>query len=157
MSLSPNYAKEVGDWLTGLSSWDVWLTVTSREPRSLPAWRRGLTRYIDKVEATSSFWGVEHGSRHGRLHAHALLGWDAKEAQQLGPEWSGILGWEEDREPGRGNDLVMPSIRELWRLAYTRFGRSHVDRYDPNQGAGHYVSKYVSKQLTDWDFHAHHR
>ena len=88
------------------------------------------------------------------------LSWDGTPRKRSNSDLSGrgYLDGRKIENPAGGNDLVMPSIRELWRLASTRFGR--VPRGPAMtliRGAGHYVSKYVSKQLTDWDFHAHHR
>ncbi len=31
------------------------------------------------------------------------------------------------------------------------FGRTHVTEYDPMRGAHHYVGKYMTKRLTDFD------
>ncbi len=55
----------------------------------------------------------------GRYHFHALLG---------GLPGIYILPW--------------------WKWWFTRYGRSKIERYDPKLKASHYVTKYVTKQLT---------
>jgi hypothetical protein len=46
--------------------------------------------------------------------------------------------------------LIKPQARELWRYCYDKWGRSHVDVYEPSVGASGYVAKYVSKEITEW-------
>jgi hypothetical protein len=47
-----------------------------------------------------------------------------------------------------GNTERLPvfRIRELWKA-----GWSHVKPYDPRKGASYYITKYVSKELAEWD------
>ncbi len=127
------YATEVGNWLDTLAPWNFWCTFTYRYPPSLPAVRRSMCRFDEEVSPSLMFWGSESGACTGRNHVHALLYFD-------------------------DNRLSMPlfgavpiSARAIWAKGFKRFGRSHVDTFDPERGASHYVSKYVSKRISDWD------
>ena len=156
MSVSPHYAREVGDWLGGLAPWDVWFTITTREPRSPAAWRRGMQRFVKRTAATHAFWGIETGSKFGRLHAHGLLHWGAAPGvleSRVPPKVNPLPGDEEVVRRTTAN-VLRPPNHALWRDCNLRFGRSQFIDYDPSRGAAHYVSKYVSKKMTDWDIHA---
>ena len=129
------YATQLGDWLDSFGRWDYWMTVTSREPWSVPAWRRNFARYWNAQKDTSApdriFWGTEEGKKLGRTHVHALVWWN--------PERDDLLH--------RG----APASHVLWDSLFRKFGRTHVDRFEQGKGAAHYVGKYVSKQLADYD------
>ena len=127
------YATEVGNWLDTLAPWNFWCTFTYRYPPSLPAVRRSMCRFNEEISPSLMFWGSESGACTGRNHVHALLYFDE-------------------------NRISMPLLGEvpisaygLWSKAFKRFGRSHVDVFDRKLGASHYVSKYVSKRLSDFD------
>jgi hypothetical protein len=47
--------------------------------------------------------------------------------------------------------FYVPPAQFLWHDWFERHGRAHIDRFDPKRGATHYVTKYVSKQLADYD------
>lgn len=136
-----------GPWLQG-HQWSHWATLTFRPPRP----REGLgkarpyghkrvivgpseqfaheafadfIRRLDnpRVPTVAWFRGDEFG-RAGRRHMHALLG-----------------GRLEGLPEGSGEQW----ITEQW-----RHGWAKVDRYDPERGAGHYVAKYVTKDMGDY-------
>jgi hypothetical protein len=47
---------------------------------------------------------------------------------------------------GNTERLPVQLLREQWRNGFTR-----ILTYDPARGAAHYVGKYVTKQLAEWD------
>ena len=50
-------------------------------------------------------------------------------------------------------NMVMPRIKaagNFWELSYGRIW--HIERYDPGRGAGHYLCKYVTKDMVDFDW-----
>ena len=127
------YATEVGNWLDTLAPWNFWCTFTYRYPPSLPAVRRSMCRFNEEISPSLMFWGSESGACTGRNHVHALLYFDENRISMP------LFG------------AVPISSRAIWSKAFKRFGRSHVDVFDPERGASHYVAKYVSKRLSDWD------
>ena len=94
------------------------------DPISMPAVRRAVGRYCLKLKPAAIWWATEEGGRFGRHHVHALM--------RLTP-----------------NQL---RYKNPWSQAFRWFGRSEVEEYDPEKGASHYVSKYVTKELADFDF-----
>lgn len=132
------YQQAVGDWLGSLGDWTHWYTLTdkyaaqaSENPRSLKSWRRGVQDWRKSLGSPPLFFGVEP-SRRGS-HVHGLISLPRLEEQAgLG------LGERSDW------DKMTDDMRR-------RFGRVDLEAYDPDKGAAHYVSKYVSKRLTDWD------
>ena len=120
-----HYAEEVGNWLDTLAPWDFWATFTYRYPPSLPAVRRSIERFSAEVSPSLMFWGSESGACTGRNHVHALLHFGKPDLGFVAPV----------------------SAHALWSVAFRRFGRSHVDAFEPERGASHYVAKYVSKQI----------
>lgn len=129
----PHYTKEVGEWLDGVSPWTFWATFTYRNSPSLPSVRRSMSRFNEEISPSLMFWGSESGACTGRNHVHALLYFDENRISMP------LFG------------AVPISSRAIWSKAFKRFGRSHVDVFDPERGASHYVAKYVSKRLSDWD------
>jgi hypothetical protein len=47
---------------------------------------------------------------------------------------------------GNTERLPVAMMRQEWRNGFTR-----ILSYDPSRGAAHYVAKYVTKQLAEWD------
>jgi hypothetical protein len=106
-----------------VAPWQYWFTGTFADEYSLPAARRAAQRYVERSGAALAFWGTESGTVTGRNHLHGLLHYDSS----------------------------VPSARSLWRLWHRAYGRAHVDQFDQEKGAAHYVSKYVARQLADYD------
>lgn len=45
----------------------------------------------------------------------------------------------------------METAETMWTLGYRMFGRTLIEPFNPDLGAAHYVSKYVTKRLADFD------
>lgn len=127
-----------GDWLDSLQydelgelarPWTYWGTLTRADPLTARGWRRAVEGHIERVRPSHAFWGVESGRVNGRLHAHILYGYNL----------------EDDLYGG-----VVPADK-IWDDWYRRHGRAHVDAFEQERGAAHYVSKYVTKDLGDYD------
>lgn len=110
--------------------WDHFLTLTFRR-ESVPDFaRRAWLSYVRRVEHLADmpltwFYGTEYGTL-GRLHLHALtLNTGQLSIAQLHREWF---------QPP-------PQSRGLTKIAV----------YSPLLGASHYVAKYVTKDLADYD------
>jgi hypothetical protein len=129
----------MGEWLGQLAPWDVFSTWTFSRPVQLGGamfWARRHLRWLEKVAAQGvyGFLGVERGATGGLLHLHALLG----NLGHLKPYCGKRLA---PGEWGRSCCMV-----HAWPCGYAR-----VLPYDPKLGAAHYVSKYVTKRLAEWE------
>jgi hypothetical protein len=129
----------MGEWLGQLAPWDVFTTWTFARPVQLGGvmyWTHRHLRWLEKAAAQPiyGFLGVERGNRGGLLHVHALVG----NVGHLRPFCGARLS------PGEwGKDCCMV---HAWPCGYAR-----VLPYDSKLGARCYVSKYVAKQLAEWE------
>lgn len=129
----------MGEWLGGLAPWDVFSTWTfSRLVRVNGAvyWARRHLTWLEKAaqQPIYAFLGVERGQNGGLLHVHALVGnvghlktycGERLEAGTWGCTCCQVHAWP--------------------------CGIARVLPYDPKLGAAHYVSKYITKRLAEWD------
>jgi len=129
----------MGSWLGRLAPWDVFATWTFDRPVNPAGAMYWTKRHLGWIEKTAkqpiyAFVGVERGDRGGLLHVHALIG----NVAHLKPYCDNRLApgtW------GRSCCLV-----HAWPCGYAR-----VFRYDPQLGAKHYIVKYVTKRLAEWE------
>jgi len=129
-----------GTWLDSMQEggaypWHYWTTYTFQLEPTARAIRRHVTRHLDRIGVARAFWGMEAGKVNGRLHAHALLHFR-----------EGMSGDPEDR-------VGVPPKERIWHDWHRLHGRAHVAVYESGKGAAHYVAKYVTKQLADYDMH----
>jgi hypothetical protein len=122
---------EMGAWLNTYD-WDMWGTMefdkdlilkdTIRAKRHFATW---IKNDIHKPGRTVSyFMAVERFADNIRTHIHFLLnGVGDMQYKQVGQPW-----WERYH------------------------GYAYIEKYDPLLGANHYITKYVTKELCDWDF-----
>lgn len=130
-----------GQWLSELFQWDWFVTMTFRDPPvdtpwrlwTKPGWAYAKRAWRGFVQAAQPALGqlawvrcFEIQRDRGVVHIHALVG------------------------------NVDPSVRRMdmvdW--AWERYGISRVLEYDPGQGAGYYLSKYLAKDLADIEISA---
>jgi len=129
----------MGEWLGDLAPWDVFSTWTFSRPVHVHGamyWARRHLRYLEKKaqQPVYAFLGAETGERGGLLHVHALVGNVAH-----------LKGWCGERlEPGKWG-------RTCCMLHSWPAGIARVFPYDPKLGAAHYVSKYITKRLAEWE------
>ena len=118
---------EFTPWLASVSPWTLFITVTFALPRPAYAAMSVLAhvhRVIDKgVEVRNLFLGTEpHKS--SLLHVHGLLS----------TRWT----------------LERAGRYYLWQNLFKTFGRSGVKLIYDKSGVADYVTKYVVKDLTEW-------
>ena len=126
-----------GDYLTDLARWDWWFTGTFEYEATLGTARRAANSFTRHFEPFTGAYAIESRERWrsehrgSNVHLHALV------------------------EVEKGRPSLYPSDPEDWWEA--RFGFAVVKRFDPEQGAGHYVAKYATKDLhedhTSWDLY----
>lgn len=129
----------MGEWLSGLAPWDVFSTWTFSRPVHVNGalyWARRHLRYLESTaeQPIYAFTGVERGENGGLLHVHALVG----NVGHLKPYCGARLA------PGRWGSTCCQV--HAWPC-----GISRVLPYDPKLGAAHYVSKYITKRLAEWE------
>lgn len=114
-------------WLDQLTDWTYWATLTFRDAYSTESARRAMNVFLNATSPAICWWGVEQGEVGGRTHIHCLL------------------------------DFKTPIMAQaVWQWWFDRYGRAHVDAFDQEKGATHYVSKYVTKEAADYDLHTDH-
>jgi hypothetical protein len=138
---SPNdILKEVmGTWLGQLAPWDVFATWTFDRVVQLNGavfWAKKQLRWIEGVagQPIYAFYTVERGTNGGLLHLHALVGNVGHLKTFCGQRL----------KPGTWRQSCC--LVHGWPCGYAR-----VFSYDPQLGAKHYVAKYVTKRLCEWE------
>jgi len=128
-----------GNWLTEMAEWEWFVTMTFRDPPHLPgrgtwtkpgwgyakkAWREFQAVTMPAVDRRRWVRCFEMQEWRGVPHIHALV--------------AGV-------DPGiRRMDMVD------W--AWTNYGQARILPYDPSKGAGYYLCKYLSKEMSDIEF-----
>lgn len=125
--------EQYANWLTPLP-WSHWATCTTGYAMTLPSARRAMDRFhkfLSKAGKTEMFWAAEPFDAKDGYHTHALLNVpDAFHYKNIVDLWQKASG---------GTNL------QKWQ-------RIDLQRYDPTKGAGHYLSKYITKGISDYDF-----
>lgn len=122
----------MGSWLKGYD-WTHWVTFTTPYEMTMKSARRAMHRVhnnFDTQGPCTMFWAAEPFDVKDGYHTHALL----KVHSQMS----------------------FKTIFDLWQKASGgkkgNYSRIDIQEYKKELGAGHYVSKYITKQLSDYDF-----
>jgi len=140
------------DWLG--TDWAAFATLTFRgHPPGTGRCRKShdrLVRWLDRTHASPPryFVGYEVGEQ-GRGHLHALYhGIRVFPLQRT----LGAIGAGSSTGAGLGTggstEVPFLWLSEWWRR---EFGRAQVVPYNPDRGAGYYLTKYVTKELGWFD------
>lgn len=124
---------DYSNWLTPLP-WTHWATCTTGYEMTLKSARRAMERYhkyLSKAGSCTMFWAAEPYDCKDGYHTHALIA--------LPPS------------------LNYKNAIDLWQTAsggknLQKWQRIQLETYNPKLGAGHYISKYVTKGFSDFDF-----
>jgi len=127
--------------------WDYFFTFTTAYHLSVPAARRLMVRYMDSLnsmpvfgETPHCFFVLERHKDRPSVHIHGLL---------QAPCLSANTCWEQYQRISGGRKLVKDASGDLKPAAYNR---AEVKKYLDTGGAEAYVTKYLTKELLDWDF-----
>lgn len=124
---------ELAEWLNG-QNWNLWTTLSTSYELTLPAARRSMIRFHDKVSQTNScrvFWASEKFDVKDGFHLHTLWSFD----NQI-----------HDRE-------TYGQFVKDWRtVCNTNSANVYSETFKKDWGACKYLSKYITKQITDYDF-----
>jgi len=125
--------QDYGNWLNGYN-WQYFGTFTTGYEMTIRTARRsmeGLFRELLKAGKTNMFWVAESFELKDGYHTHALLSVpEVLQYKNIIDIWQKVSGG---------------SSRGVW-------NRIDLQKYNKARGAGYYVSKYVTKRLTDYDF-----
>ena len=121
---------QMSQWLNK-SPWQIWFTGTFTPEqfyRDTIKTKGAFNKFIEKLsvdfdkQEIEYFLAIERFAFGDECHCHALI--------------RGLEG------------LTYRQIGETWRDLY---GREKVEGYDPTRGANYYLTKYITKELCDWD------
>jgi hypothetical protein len=116
--------------------WTHWVTLTTKSPLSLSSARRGVIRLVNvlklRVNFNECFFASEPFDCKVGYHIHMLINASVK----------------------TGNTDMLYEIRSAWRDAMREpNARVSVSTYNPEGNAAGYVSKYIQKWLSDYDYY----
>jgi hypothetical protein len=130
----PQMAKNgLADWLN-VQDWDLWTTLSTSYELTLPGARRAVTRFHDKRSKFSPcrvFFATEKFDVKDGFHLHSL--------------------WKFE-----GNIFKKENYKDFvadWRtVCRTDKANVYSEKYYKEFGAHKYISKYITKEITDYDF-----
>lgn len=125
----------MGEWLGGMD-WDYWATLTTRRELTLKSARRaamGFEKFLSKAGNTQIFFAVEPFDIKEGYHLHALMKLPTNLSyRNIVEVWQHVSGNKKKRKGKEWNAIKL-------------------EKYNPKLGAGHYLSKYITKELSDYD------
>lgn len=129
--------KNFGDFLNG-RTWSHWITLTTQRELTLKGARRAMVRLQDnllkKKIHTNIFWASEPFDIKEGQHLHCVVE---------------FIGMDKDQD----NKKIYLEFVESWRtVVQEQKARIQGERYDNSKGATYYLSKYIQKKMSDYDF-----
>lgn len=117
------YRQAVASMVDYYQPWDWWATFTFEgEFREYSA-RKAFLRFIHSFENVKYFYAIESNRFRDGTHVHACVG-----------------------------NVYDVSRRETWRKWFERYGRCHIEPYNPGKNCGEYMTKYMLKKSAfAWD------
>lgn len=110
-------------WLS-MYDWDWWATFTFRTDKSPEGAKKAFLRFIRKIKQNVYFFlAIEWHKWRDSTHCHSLIG-NVAEIRRL-------------------------DVMDAW---YEKYGIARIYAYDNNLGAKYYLTKYIFKEMADWDF-----
>jgi hypothetical protein len=130
---------EMGNWLGEVAAWDAYATWTFNRIITVNGamfWAKRHIKWLEKAaeQKVYGFVAAEKGLSGGLIHLHALLG-NVKHMQIFCGNILAAEFW--------GQKCC---LTHAWPCGYAR-----VFPYDPLLGAKHYVGKYITKDLAEWE------
>lgn len=116
-------SRAFGDWLNRYK-WDWWATFTFRRDIGPAGAKKSLTRFLSQQKRGATwFQALEWHRYRDSVHIHSLV--------------------------GNVSDLRRLSVMDEW---FKKYGIARIWPYQEEKGARYYLSKYIIKELADWDF-----
>lgn len=129
---------ELGNFLD-TQPWDLWCTLTTRHELTLNAARRSIVRFANNLHNTKKlpvtiFWASEKFDLKDGFHIHSLI------------RFNNELEWK-----GNTREKFKEVVNSWQVVNNTKEVRLHAERFNQGRGACSYLSKYITKQITDYD------
>jgi hypothetical protein len=166
----PKKIVEIGGWVDGVRSWDVFVTATFRpqvrrwkNPAGFAALETGIAKGAERRSTLSSSDFTQRLASHtpGMGYVQRFFSaWVQGLTQRLLQRVDYFVGFEAGTQSGANHfhaliaadGLRDYSRTELWQDLFTSAGRSLVLPFDPGRGAGWYLAAaYVGKKQLGWD------
>ena len=141
------FKSEYGGFINSLD-WHYYCTFTTGYEMTLKSARRSMERFHKILSKNTGnirfFWVAEPFDVKEGFHTHALLYFDNTQLN--------------DYSSGK-NSNGFSAIKKAWEIAaggkYNAKGKNGIRgryvRYKANKGAAHYLGKYLSKSMSDYD------
>jgi hypothetical protein len=129
-------SKQYGAWLGSHQDWTYWVTLTTRYELTLQSARRLTDKFYKEIARAGDsriFWAAEPFDTKEGHHVHAML-----KVSELLPFSYVINSWQ----VATGNR----------RMEKKKWNRIDCQKYNPKLGAAHYCGKYITKNLSDYDY-----
>jgi hypothetical protein len=123
----------LGNWLNE-REWHLWTTLSTGYELTLPGARRSIIRFHDRVSKTNPcqvFWASEKFDVKDGFHLHTLWKFQNK-----------IYDKETYRQ----------FVKDWRTISNTKSANIYSEKYKKDMGAHKYISKYITKQITDYDY-----
>jgi len=129
--------KNFGDFLNG-RTWSHWITLTTKRELTLKGARRAMVRLQDNLLKknihTNIFWASEPFDIKEGQHLHCVVE---------------FIGMDKEQD----NKKIYLDFVDSWRTVVLEpKARILGERYDNSKGATYYLSKYIQKKMSDYDF-----
>lgn len=129
----------MGNWLGELAPWDAFVTWTFGRivtANGAMFWGKRHLKWLEKAaeQPVYGFVAAEKGGNGGLIHLHGLLG----NVKHMNFYCGNRLATGQF-----GNKCC---LTHAWPCGYAR-----VFPYNPKLGAKHYVAKYITKDLAEWE------
>lgn len=132
-NLRENAKNGLAQWLNN-QQWNLWTTLSTGYELTLPAARRSMLRFHDKVSQTNPskvFWAAEKFDVKDGFHLHTLWKFDNK---------------IHDKE------TYQKFVNDWRTCCKTKSANVYSKTYKMEMGAHKYISKYITKEVTDYDY-----
>jgi len=166
----PKKIVEIGGWVDGLRSWDLFVTTTFRSQirrwknsAGFAALETGIAKGAERRSTLSSRDFTQRLASHTPSAGYVqrfFSGWVEGLTEKLRQRVDYFVGFEAGTQSGANHfhallaadGLRDHSRRELWQDLFDSAGRSLVLPFDPGRGAGWYLAAaYVGKKQLGWD------
>jgi len=160
MDLSRTGQETMAKWLNQ-TLWDIFLTITFRDERRsilgiIHSYYSTLNHIYElyNIYPVKSFLALEKHKYRMIPHIHSLIKF-SKDTKEYTTEWEVDKNITIRTTLDLDKDFDVNKIywQPIWELCYKKYGRTRIERYDINIGAGYYLSKYIYKpdSIVWWD------
>lgn len=168
-SFSPSQQQQhYGTWLQSFD-WSHWATLTTSYELTLKSARRiatGLYKELSRAGDTKIFWAAEPFDLKEGYHLHALIKIpDVLTYKNIIQTYQHVSGnktmyqtpselkncekfYSSNNESIKSYHLLNGEVVSTQKRGWNRI---QLENYDPSKGASHYIGKYITKQLSDYD------